>query len=405
MHRQETNADAIRSTVVGKCGVVLCLSLGLAVIGWLAAPVAAEPEKTGSKSREVVALTGSHNDVQFLAGQSVTVKATVADDVFAAGRDVTFDASTVNNAVVAGYDVEMRGGSAKDFVAAAGNLRITGRINDDLVGVARSIRVASGGSIGGDVRVAAETIDIEGQVGGSLRAAAQRITIAGKITGKADLLAQRIVIASGAEIGGDLIYRGKEKPEIAADAKITGQVRQIPMEMPDFKPFAWALLGIGLLIALAWALATLLLVGIVHWAFPGLMASATNELRAHPWSNLGKGIAIGLVASTVGGALMISVLGIPIGSALFMSLALAWIVGLAAVSACIGLYVRGWRRGTGDEPRRLTGWAILGALILGLIAIVPILGWLIVGLAIAAGFGAALSELWQRLRQAPSAAT
>ncbi len=243
---------------------------------------------------------------------------------------------------------------------------------------------------------------MEGQIGGSMRAAAQRVTIAGKVTGKVDLLARRIVVARGAVIGGDLIYRGKEKPEIAEGATIGGQVRQIPIEMPDFRSIGWAILGIGLLIGLSWAVATLLLVIVVHLAFPQLLANSIRSLRNHPWSNLSRGIAIGLIASALAGALLVSVFAIPLGSALFMALGLGWLLGLAAVSACIGLFIRNWRKpGTeGEEATGQTWWAVLGAAILGLVLLVPVIGWLVVGLAVAAGLGAAAAEIWQRLRQA-----
>lgn len=349
-----------------------------------------------------VSLTGSHTDVQFLAGRKVTIQANVSDDVFAAGRDVTFDSATVNNAVVAGYDVEQRGGTMSDFAAVAANLKISGTIKDDLVAGARTIRIANEASVRGDVRVAAETIEMEGQVDGSVRAVAQRITISGKVSGKVDLLAKRIVIERGAVIAGDLIYRGKEKPEIAEGATISGQVRQLPIEMPDLRAIGWKVLGIGLLIGASWAVATLLLVIAVHWAFPHFMANTANSLLTHPWSNLGRGIAIGLIASALAGVFFASILAIPLGSALFMAMGIAWLLGLAAVSAGIGILVRNWRSGKGAEiaAGSQTRWAVLGALILALVMLVPVVGWLVAGLAIAAGLGAATAELWQRLRQA-----
>jgi hypothetical protein len=243
---------------------------------------------------------------------------------------------------------------------------------------------------------------MEGQIGGSMRAAARRITISGKITGKANLLARRIVIASGAVITGDLIYRGKEKPEIAEGARIGGQVRQIPIELSDLRSIGRTILGIGLVVGLAWALATLLLIVIVHLVFPHLMANSARNLADHPWSNLGRGIAIALVASGIAGLLMTSVFGIPLGSALFMAIGIAWLMGLAAISACISLYIRQWRRGSADNEQAggQTLWAALGAVILGVVGLIPVIGWLVVGLAVAAGLGAASAELWQRLRHA-----
>jgi hypothetical protein len=68
---------------------------GLVVIGLAAvaagshAPVASA--QSDDSEREYVTLDGTHDDVQFVAGRTVRITATVSDDVFAAGRDVTFD--------------------------------------------------------------------------------------------------------------------------------------------------------------------------------------------------------------------------------------------------------------------------------------------------------------------------
>jgi cytoskeletal protein CcmA (bactofilin family) len=365
--------------------------------------ILAPPASGKSKAieRENVTLKGSHSDMQFLAGQSVRISANVADDVFAAGRDVTFDSATVQNAIVAGYDVELRSGNVADMIAAAANIKIAGTIEDDLVAAARSIRISSDGTIGGDARFAAETIDMEGRIRGNMRAAAARITITGKISGKADFLAQRIVIASGAVIAGDLIYRSEAKPEIAEGATIGGEIRRVEVDRSNLTSIGFSILGISLFIALSWAVAMLLLIIIVQLAFPGLMAATVGQLQANPWSNLGRGIAGFLLAVALASLLFTSILGIPLGVALFLVISIVWLLSLVTVSNCIGLLIRRGRRRTVDKQLAgRVGWGIVGAIILEVIALIPFVGGIVAGLAIVAGFGATAAELWKRLRTA-----
>ncbi len=378
---------------------------GLIVLGSVALLVAVPPLHVSGQSspseRDDVTLEGSYTDMQFLAGRSVHIKADVADDVFAAGRNVTFDGAAAENAIAAGYDVELRGGTVADMITAAANISIAGSIEDDLVAAARSMRIASEGVVGGDARLAAETIDMEGRINGSLRAAARRITVAGEIGGKADFLAERIVIGPGASIAGDLIYRGEADPEIADGATIEGEVRHVEIDVPDLTSVGFAMLRVGLVIMLSWAIAILLLVAVIQLAFPGLMANAAGHLRARPWSSLGRGIAIMLLAVVLAGLLFISVLGIPLGAALAMTVAILALLGLVAVSYCIGLFIGRRQQGSaGIQIGGRVGWAIAGAIILGVVTMIPFIGGLVVALAIAAGFGAASSELWKRLRTA-----
>lgn len=361
--------------------------------------ISAEPE---GFERENVTLEGSYTDMQFLAGQSVRISADVADDVFAAGRDVTFDSATVKNAIVAGYDVELRSGKVSDMIAAAANVKIAGTIEDDVVAAARSIRVSSGGMIGGDARFASETIDMEGRIGGNMRAAAARITITGTISGKADFLAERIVIASSAVIAGDLIYRSDEEPEIAEGAKIGGKVRRIEIDKSNLSAIGFSILGIGMFIALSWTVATFLLIIIVQLAFPGLMAAAAGQLQTNLWSHLGRGIAGLLLTVAVTGFLFASILAIPIGVALLFGIALVWLLGLVVVSNYIGLLIRRVRRASPADIQLAgrIGWAIAGAIVLGIVTLIPFVGGTVAGLAIAGGFGAVAAELWKRLRAA-----
>ena len=349
--------------------------------------------------RENVILEGTHVDMQFLAGQSVRISAQVADDVFAAGRDVTFDSATVKNAIVAGYDVELRSGNVSDMIAAAANVKIAGIIEDDLVAAARSIRVSSSGTIGGDVRFAAETIDMEGRIRGNMRAAAARITITGKISGKADLLAERIVIASGASIAGDLIYRSDAEPEIAEGATIEGKIRRIEIDKSDLSVIGFSILGIGMFITLSWTVAMLLLIVIVQLAFPNFMVAAAGQLQTNLWSSLGRGITGLLLTIALTGLLFASILAIPIGIALLLAIAVVWLLGLVAVSNYIGLLIRrGKRASVNTRFSDQIGWVIAGALVLGVITLIPFVGGTVAGLAIAGGFGAAAAELWKRLR-------
>lgn len=375
--------------------VQVMVMLGLILVGISGSQAVGQSDEP---DRENVTLQGSHTDVQFLAGRSVRVSAEVADDIFAAGRDVTFDGATAENVIIAGYDVDLRGGTVADMITAASTISIAGTIEDDLVAAARSMRIASDGAIGGDARLAAEMIDIEGSIGGSLRAAARRITVTGKIDGKADFLAERIVIAPGANITGDLIYRSKAEPEIADGAIIGGEIRRIEIDTPDLASVGYAILRFGLLLLLAWALAVLLLVAVVQLAFPNLMADATDHLRTRPWSSLGRGVAGLLLAAVLAGLLFASIFGIPLGLALTMTIAILSLLGLAAASYGIGLFV-GRRRGNGDI--RLfgrIGWAIIGAIILGVVTLIPFVGGLVLALAVAAGVGAASAEIWKRLR-------
>jgi len=89
------------------------------------------------------------------------------------------------------------------------------------------------------------------------------------------------------------------------------------------------------------------------------------------------------------------------GGAVTVAIAVGSLLGLATISYCIGFFVRSrFKTSTYVSGGGRIGRTIIGAVILGIVGLIPFLGGIVVGLAVAAGVGAALAELWVRLRAA-----
>jgi hypothetical protein len=131
------------------------------------------------------------------------------------------------------------------------------------------------------------------------------------------------------------------------------------------------------------------------------MTDATDRLQDHPWSNLGRGVVLLLIGGALAALFYVSNLGIPLGGAITVAIAVGSLLGLVTVSYCIGLFIRSrFKTSTYVSGGGRIGWTILGAVTLGIVGLIPVVGGVVVGLAIAAGVGAALAELWKRLRAA-----
>ena len=369
----------------------------LFALGGLFASVAVGQQVRDGKN---VVLEGDLTGVQFTGGETVLVKANIADDLFAGGRYVTLEDATAGNTYIAAYEAHQRSGSVADLVALAQSVIISGSIEDDLLSAARTIRIAPAATIGGDARLAAETMDVEGKIAGNLRAAARRITISGEITGTVDLLAQRIVVGPSAVINGDVTYRSGAEPEIAAGATINGSVTKVESNLPEMRSIIGAIIGIVVGLMIGWAVAFLVLTALLAWAFVGYFSIAANRLVDRPWASLGIGVAILIVGAVLSLVFFISVVGIPLGVALFAAIGAIKLFGFVTVSACVGLYLRRLVRRNAPPPATggRTGWTVIGAVILGLVMLIPFVGVVITGLAVVAGAGAASVEAWRRMR-------
>jgi hypothetical protein len=255
-----------------------------------------------------------------------------------------------------------------------------------------------GSVIAGYALLAGGKLDLEGRIEGDLKAAGGRIRLAGIVAGDVDLTGGRITLTPTARVGGKLVYRSRSEVEIPPGAVVEGGIERRRAE--GFEPSIWTIVGLGIgawiTILLGLGLIGLLLQG----AVPDLVAGATRSLALRPWPSLGLGFALLVAVPVASNILLFTIIGIPLA---FLSYAL-FAVLLAGAPVVVAYWV-GLRLARsfawsyeGEGLLRRALWTLVGLLLLGLIGIVPLLGFLIVMLALAMGLGAVTLELWRLTR-------
>lgn len=248
--------------------------------------------------------------------------------------------------------------------------------------------------IGGALRVAAARVEIAAPVGSSALIGTDRLDLDAVIAGDAAIAADRIDFGDDARIDGTLrLYADDhdavEIPErvIAAD-----RVERLPradwpgVERPEIVRLSWwhALGGF-----LAGVVVVALLAALVAAVAPKTLAAMRRRVLARPFATLGYGFLA--LSALIGMAVMLALtlVGILVSPA---AIALAALTGLAgyvigAYSFGAGLMIAIGR----GEPTTLGARVLAasaGALAAGLIALIPILGWLFVLAVALAGAGA-----------------
>lgn len=353
---------------------------------------------------ELVVLSGSYQDQQFVIGESVEVRADVTDDIFAAARDVLFAGASAHNVIAAGQSLTIRASTAQDMLLAGAEIDFAGEVTDDLIAAVCPVCPFGGrlhlwpeANIADDARLAGRHLDIDARIGGDLYAAAKRVILSGEIGGDARILAKRIVLAPGARIAGDLLYAGTSKPEIAEGAFVVGTIGELDMDLPEFEGISErSIFAGGIVAGLAFFLGLILLAAVFQFVVPNLLARAATTAREQTWSTLGRGVVVLLLTPVVGILLMVSIVGIPIAlvglAAFFVLIALAKV----SIAYCIGLYLRHLfgRKEAVAGWRSRTLWTALGITLLVIIVLVPFVGPVIGLLALIAGLGALVATCW-----------
>ena len=252
---------------------------------------------------------------------------------------------------------------------------------EDQIVFSGTVTVPQGERVG-EVVVFSGRVEVHGVVTGDVVVLEGPVTVTGQVNGSVIAADGVIRLAESARVGGDVL--AGEPVQIRPGAKVAGDTRgetRFSLEAP------LAVLG-ELLGPIAISISVLILgLALVLLAPRGADAVA-DALGAAPLASLGWGVLVVLSIPVTAVALVVSVLGVPLGLALFLSLGLWWLVGLTWAAWCAGRALVHAPRGR--VQAFLAGWAILAAV--GLVPILNAAAWV---LAPVLGVGAMLVAAWR----------
>lgn len=275
------------------------------------------------------------------------------------------------------------GESVNGLSATAGTVIIEGTVNGDLRAYGSEVVITETGEVTGIVRAYASDVTINGTVrenaliyGGSVTlgesgyvdqsfgAIAGDVTLAGETGSDANVFAGEINLERSATIGGDLTYEGELNDRGGTVNGVTQKTQELAL-IPPIGPLL-------VIIKIFLFFASLLLGSILLYVGPRFADAVYETCANEPARTAGAGLA------AVGGVTLaillfaITIIGIPIAVALLMvTIVLAW------VAAIFGRYVVGqWLLSyTSRENRYLA--LFVGVLVIGILGIIPYLGFVI----------------------------
>jgi cytoskeletal protein CcmA (bactofilin family) len=369
-------SDRIRNTgaLMVLCVLVLTTSTGFA-----------------QDAGERITKRGPINEDVYAAGQSVTVDADVTGDVVAAGGDVVIGGKVSADVLAAGGKVRISGEIGDDVRAAGGDMEIGASVADDLIVAGGEINVTTATRVGGRTWLAGGEIDIAGRLGRELKAAGGWIALSGEVNGDVELIGDNIRVEPGAVIRGDLVYRTEGKITIDENATITGSVVRKPLPYQE---------GPGVVGGVVMSVLSILVsVLLLSYLFPGFVGTAVEAFR----TKTGRSLLTGLV-------LLIMV---PVAILLLFVTAVGWLAGLVllalylvaialstiiAVRALTDIGAKMLKLDLAGSWWRLAGVVTVTALLVVLIGLIPVLGGLLWFLLLLGGLGAGASDLYRRYR-------
>jgi len=237
---------------------------------------------------------------------------------------------------------------------------------------------------------------LDGKVLGNLRAGSGTISIKGSIAGNADIhTGDKFTFGDNAKIGGTLSYwAATESADFAQHASKVEYHRVLVKH--------WAKLGVigaftGIALTLMfWKWIGLLLLGMVLiLLLPKYMPKVTEEIKKNYWASLWCGLLTVVLTPLLVFVLMMTVVGLPLGLFLLSVYILMLVMGAVAGSYHLG---RALVRSDKTLWMQL-GSLLVGTIIFGLLAFLPVIGWLAGLWIMLVGLGGMLTEEWKLVKQ------
>ncbi len=277
------------------------------------------------------------DDGPLLAGDQVTF-----------GGDVTVPAGEVRDGdlVTLGGNIRVDGTVTQDVVAIGGNITINGTVGRDVVSVGGSITLGPSASVGRDIAIA----------GGSLNR------------------------DPGAKVGRNVVYgTGREFGRAfgfpAAGAFVGRHDR-------GFNPFSFAGLAFGLVTAVGILLLALFLL----LFFPRQLQVTGATIEQRPLESFALGCGGFIVGLALALLFAITFIFAPVSLGIVTAMTAAWLFGWAAIFIITGQRLLR----AGSRAQELVPALLLGGLLLGILANIPFLNILVIGVGGSVALGAVI---------------
>ena len=315
----------------------------------------------------------------FRAGMSVTHDAAGADDLFMAGDRVTGRADITGSAYFAGRKVTMAGAIGGDVYAAGEEVAIQGDVSGDASLLGRTVSVAS---VGGDLRAAASELQLGGNVRGNVIVTGSDVAFDAAVGGDVILAARSVDWGERASIAGRLIIHEEKLDDLEVPERVASvdrverreiEGRGVERQDEARRPHWWSSIGDFLFEVIVVAVLAVLVAALL----PARLAEMQRRVFARPIHTFWLGF---LSLSAVIGAsvlLAVTIVGLPLVAVLALLAFVGTIAGYAVAAYVLGVRLL---LATGrPEPDSIGSRGIAagaGALVAGVVGLVPFLGWL-----------------------------
>jgi len=323
----------------------------------------------------------------YRVGGEVRTQGRVNGDFIGAGGSVSIDDAVTEDATVAGGAVRIRGPVGDDLRVAGGQITLEGKVGGEAMIAGGNVTLTRDASVAGRTWIAAGNVALNGKIAKDLQIRAGKVIIDGEVDGDARIIAGEIELLPGARLNGSLSYLSQEEVRINPQAQVRGSVtREVAKRgsRGESQPPRF-----GRRFGLAWFVGLVVAGALYLLIFPTFSRNVQQRLAAAPWPSLGLGAALISAVPLLAIALVVTIIGIPLALGLLAAYAITLLAGYLIIADFIGERALRAVRRNGEAS---TAWRIAGLVLalvaLALVRFIPVIGGLLILIALFFGVGA-----------------
>lgn len=290
----------------------------------------------------------------FQSDDVVNTEADLASDFYAAGNEVVVDQAVAGDIMVAGSTINVKANISDDIFVAGSKITIEETSAQDVFVAGES--VVLGGNFSGDVFVAAASLEI----------------------------------SDNTQIAGNLRYAGPAEAAFGEGTNVVGEYKLYTAEKPEISMqdiiMSWLRAVLGLFVTAL----------VLHYLFPILSERILQNLTNKILPSFGLGFVWFLLMLPVFVLLLFTLVGWHLAFAVLLFSALGFILAWPWATVFVGALAM--EKIFKQKSKISWQHILLGAVLMQVALLVPIVGFLMVTFVVAAAAGSLLLVLWQAAR-------
>lgn len=338
------------------------------------------------------------DEATFVTATSLTINSDINGDLYCVGQDVVINGNIKGDIACAGQNIKINGTVDGDVRVAGQSVEIASLISRNLTAVSQGIILGPKSNIKGDIFFGAQNIDLGGVMGRDLAGAGETVNISGSLLRNATVTSTNLSLIETGKIGGNLDYYMEKEATASIDSKsVKGSVVRHDIETstkPEMKKDDVVRFA-------SEAMLYKTIFGIISFAVLGLVLVYLDRRNIEKRMSLISkkpfimgliGFAVLVTAPLAFILLLVTIVGMPLAFVALFAYIVALITASLYPSALYGkLFLEKLLL---KKDKSLYLQVGIGVILLGLVSVIPVIGWIIAFVSFCLGLGAIFSSLF-----------